>query len=612
MTVQNASSTSNASRQAEDTAPRDRKGDESTPDRVPSGRQASPRKTVRSRQPPGVSRTQDNSNANVSTADVSNMDVSNVDVEDPPVSGDGAATTEPELPTESETQADDEEPTVLTEEERKEYRTLKGQLRAGEAEKAEILWEIKNGDLYREEYDSFKDFCVAECSDPKASSSKYRSDDSIRRHYDRIANWGRVRSIIGPNGPSCEAHARPLTKIKNEDQICRIWEEIQRRTDRVTKKDVEQVVSEFEDNDDSGSGNGGEDSSGGDSSGGGPDETGDDGDDADDDRPDNANPDRPKPDDNTPGGTPGDGIPEGDTPGDDTPGGGSDGDDGSSGDPPDSQGSPKGPDGGDLDKPGFYVYLSTQVLQSVGLADNAESENQGRALVDFDEDSDHDLSTIVSKVDREGAPLTLSSTERGIADAVFHPLLRSLDSSSGTISDAPDPERVIFRPERLGRIQSKRNTMDRVLVSPQVDLFAPVVPDEAVRLILSSLRSATVTLILCTTHLDRAQEFSLPSGLWLGAPADRSNLQEVDQALGTFSTPSVRWILYDVQKECRTDGLPSSPSNLDWVVYDPPGGAGVSLRLHQGTRLKRDAEEAGIPASFRCSFKTFEEAYPDA
>jgi len=384
--------------------------------------------------------------------------------------------------------------------------------------------------------------------------------------------------------PENESQARPLSEFKaNADQLFEVWKAVVDRCDSLTRKNIGSAVSKLtgeEESEEAGEPSGDDDSQKG---------------------PDQSSPER------NPGG--GDESSQEANP---DPNSSSSGDEEG-----DTQASNDGSSGDDSDKgdklapqvpPGFFLSISTAAAESAGIVSDTEKD---RLLISGDELTEKELKTAVFKEQPKSDALAPTSAEPGIGDVNFSPLLPSRTTFSGRISEEPAPQRAIFRAERIGQIQSGQSRGERALICPQVDLFADIVPDVVIELILSSLKGAELTPILCTTHLDRAQGFSLPDSLWLGTRAARSTLQDANQKLGTFSGPAVKWLLYDVSKEDRENGLPSSPENADWIVFDPPQGAGVSLELGEANQLQEDAQSAGAASSFRRPFKAFSTDYPN-
>lgn len=433
---------------------------------------------------------------------------------------------------------------------KQDYQKLKSQLQQSKARQAEILWEVKTRELYYLEYRSFEKFCEAELG-------------YGRRQCDRMANWGRVRLVTRPTGPARESHARPLNSIKENETVQRVWKEVHERHESITADAVREVVREFTTTETSR---------------------------------------------NTSDG------PEGDC-------GGDKGSPDSGNESEDSQNNPdrseeescdSGSESGDADSvPDEGCFLLLPGEEAVPDSTESLKIAGGRRLVDCKALSDKELKTVVLSLEADSQPVSQSSSEEGIADSLFAPLVQSLQEFSARLSEDSNPTRAIFRPKRLGRIQSQRCRGKRALISPAVDIFSPVVPDSVARLILKSLENGKLTPVLYTEHLKRASSFSLPDELWIGTKASRSNLGDTHRRLSKIPDSVGKWILYDLGVKDGTEGLPVPPSNADWIVYDPPGGAGVSLTIAQINNLISDAENCGASWSFRGSFKTSGASFPE-
>lgn len=455
------------------------------------------------------------------------------------------------------------------------------QYRDSKLEAARAMRIIGSEELYRERgYETIEEYARA------------RFDFSKQRWY-QLTDYAAVHDALKKKVestevdlplPENESQARPLSAFKESpDQLLETWKAVVNRCGSLTRKNVSAAIAEL-----TGEGSEREDNPSGDepSSEGTPNNNSVKGSGADGDTQKSASP-RPAPPDDEP-----------DDENEESNAGGED----SSGDDDGNDPSPHVP-------PGFFLSISAEAAESVGIVNSSEKD---RLLISFEEMTEKELKKAVFQKQPKSGPLPKTSAEPGTADVNYSPLLLGPATFSGRISDEPDPERAIFHPDRMGQIQSQKSSGDRALVCPQVDLFAEVVPDAAIKLVLSSLEGAELTPVLCTAHLERASEFSLPDNLWFGTPADRASLQEANKKLGNFSDPDVRWVLYDVSKKDRENGLPSSPTSADWIVFDPPKGSGISLELGEANQLQEDAQSAGATSSFRRPFKTFSEDYPNS
>lgn len=264
--------------------------------------------------------------------------------------------------------------------------------------------------------------------------------------------------------------------------------------------------------------------------------------------------------------------------------------------------------------------------------ETSDSESSGGFAIDLPEDvsapqasgSSCDQSSsptkeaiedLAQKAGQKDTELSRSSTEHMVASKVWKVLVPSpIGVGAGLPEEASakeDPVGAVLKPGRLDQITDLAPGHDgeRVLVCPGVDLFGEVVPDGAVEAILSRCRKTDHKPVVFTRHLSRASDFDL-SGLWVGTPADHSCLDDKAQALSDAAPDAaVKWFLYDIAKTDREDP-PSFSGETDWVVYDPPGGAGVSLYVDEMQALIEAAEESGVDWSFRAAFKTCGDSGP--
>lgn len=99
-------------------------------------------------------------------------------------------------------------------------------------EVGQALQAIRDGRLYREQYDRFEDYC-----------KEWWGWD--KRYCNRIIGAAEVKIALGPTGPASERVARPLTKLPEEEQAD-AWEEVvtdsESTGEKITAKKVEQVV----------------------------------------------------------------------------------------------------------------------------------------------------------------------------------------------------------------------------------------------------------------------------------------------------------------------------------------------------------------------------------
>lgn len=467
---------------------------------------------------------------------------------------------------------------TLAEQSRQRYRQLKEQLSSAKKKEAEILYEIRSEDLFRAEYETFGDF--------RAEEVGY--GPSYTR---RLIRWGWALKNTNGFGPTSESHCRPLSRIREDDDIDgkeavrRIFEAIEERWGDVTRAHVQEVVDELYPAEDMAT-----DvitSTGTEAS-----DPGDDG-------------------ETVPTGTgsadSGSQGPPSDSPNEDSPNEGSLNEESESSDAS-SPGSISGP----------KVVAPAAVADSLGIG--GDELHGGRRAVSASGLSHEALGEIEKNTETEEQPLPNSSGEEGIAGSIWRPITRGLRSFSSGLppsgndqgeSDDPDDSSFLLHPKRLGQITTSRAEAgaQRVLVCSGLDLFSPSVPKLFIQAVLSAIEGTSVDPVIFTRHLGRATEFEL-SGLWVGTPAGRSRLEDKEQALSEAAPDAaVRWILYDIEN-ADTEDPPSFSGETDWIVFDPPGGAGVSLTVAETQSLITAAEDADADWSFRSAFKTCGDSDP--
>jgi hypothetical protein len=464
------------------------------------------------------------------------------------------------------------EPETLPEQSRQRYRHLKERLSNAKKKQAEILYEIRSEELFRAEYETFGDFQTEEVG----------YGPSYTR---RLIRWGWALKSTNGFGPTSESHCRPLSRIREDDDIDgqeavrRIFEAIEERWGDVTRAHVQEVVDELYPAEDMAT------------------------------------------DVITSTGT------EASNPGDDgetVPTGTGSADSGSQGPPSDSPNEDSLNEEGDhSDASSLGSISGPKVVAPAAVADSlgigGDELHGGRRAVSASGLSHEALEEIEEGTETEEQPLSHSSGEEGIAGSIWRPITRGLRSFSSGLppsgddqeeSDEPDDD-LLLRPKRLGQITASPAEAEagRVLVCPGLDLFSPSVPDFFVQAVLTAIEGTSVDPVIFTRHLGRATEFEL-SGLWVGTPAGRSRLEDKEQALSeAASEAAVRWILYDIENE-DTEDPPSFSVETDWVVYDPPGGAGVSLTVAETQSLVEAAEDSGTDWSFRSAFETCGDSGP--
>ena len=447
---------------------------------------------------------------------------------------------------------------MLSESERNRYNTLKESIQAGKHKLAKTLYEIRSRRLYREEFASFDAFCRSYL-------------DYTKRTCDRYAAWGHALHVLGPDGPTCEAQARPLAPLLGEGKaasVQEIWAEVRERWKRPTQAQVQAAVKEYVE----------EHTPAGPPPSNPP--PGAPGDDSDEDSPDKNSPDKDSADEKN------------------------------SNPPP---GPPPAPEAG------AYLVADSELLAAEELA--SRPAPAGEALAEAAELPAEVIQQVAAVAGVSGS-LVNGSPEAAVADTIWPVITPSLTSAHANLPTGSGAPCVFLHAGRLGQIASQSATASayahsgRVLIAPGVDLFAPVVPDGFIESVLHAIRGSDlvpsrVTPILYTRWLSRAASFDLPAPIWVGTPADRTTLQDVDEALQKVTGVAVRWVLYDVQKVDKDEGPPTVPASIDWIVYDPPGGGGVQLTLEQANALVSAGVKAGATSCFRRHFKTHSLDHPE-
>lgn len=271
----------------------------------------------------------------------------------------------------------------------------------------------------------------------------------------------------------------------------------------------------------------------------------------------------------------------------------------------DGSGAAGGGKGSDLDsksRGGFSISCLNSVEAK---RTNGSPGGQSAALAQTE------IEDLAREVEPEKAGLSRSSAEHMIASKAWRVLVSSLDEAEPGLPEKA-PAEVILKPGRLDQITGLRPGQDRkrVLVCPDVDLFAEEVPSGVIRAILSRCRKTEHKPIVFTHHLDRAAGFDL-SGLWIGTSTSRSSLSEKEHLLSEIAPNAEnRWLLYDIEKIDREDA-PSFSEVIDWVVYDPGDRkSGIALTLCEAVALTRAVEEVGAQWAFRKSFITCGDSFP--
>ncbi len=227
-----------------------------------------------------------------------------------------------------------------------------------------------------------------------------------------------------------------------------------------------------------------------------------------------------------------------------------------------------------------------------------------------------EVEDLAEKYEQTNEGFSGSSADEMVASKVWKALVPTPFGVGAGLPEEASPDEgpvgAVLKPGRLDQTTAPAQGHDgeRVLVCPGVDLFAEVVPDGVIEAILDRCRKTDHQPVVFTRHLGRVSEFDL-SDLWVGTPADHSCYDDKAQALSDSAPDAaMQWLLYDVDKEEDSESPPSFSGKTDWVVYDPPGGAGISLTVAETQSLVEAAEESGVDWSFRSAFKTCGDSGP--
>lgn len=489
----------------------------------------------------------------------------------------------------------------LTDDEVDRYRTLKQRLNAAEKKQAKDLWEIKSEDLYLVEYDTFKEFAEHEvgCS---------------RRQADRLANWGRILSVVSSGGPTCEAQARPLSSIEGADDVRQIWKRARELADdrgssmtaALVRKARGNVLAEK-------SGNGSGDALDGNA-----------GNDTKTTLAPSDNDDESKSSTETRTSDATDKSPdqERDLEGAET-------DNYSSGqdaapDEGNSKERTEDPEDASTTRsstPLTDLKMSVAVPEAVasrhGVEHLAEGRDQQRDFqVPLDDLGLEKLQTLVQEMSPERAPPLAKSIP--VADGFTFPL-KGPDEPRKTILH-PDEALGIpdtLRLRTLVQLQRKtgRDATCKILFSPGLDLFAPPVPGELQQVVLDACRGIEPTVLLSTDHPNRVPGLKVPESVWIGSRTSFSALGETESGLQEANLSSA-WIRLHIGGGDLQTSLPlSEDSPVDWLVCDSPHEAVAKKEYDE---LQQSAYDAGAELFFldpvsvvhRAQPKLGQEAHP--
>lgn len=482
----------------------------------------------------------------------------------------------------------------LTDDDVDRYRTLKQRLSTAEKKQARYLWEIKSEDLYLVEYDTFREFVEREvgCS---------------RRQADRLANWGRILSVVSSGGPSCEAQARPLSSIEDADDVRLIWKRARELADDRGSSMTAALVRKARGNVLAGKpGNGSGETSDG-NAGNDPKST----------LASSNNDDESKSSTETRTSDAPDKSPdeERDLEGAET-------DNYSSGqDAAPDEGSskertedPKDASTTRSSTPLTDLKMSVAVPEAVasehGVEHLAEGRDQQRDFqIPFDDIGLQKLHTLVQEMSPERAPPLAKSLP--VADGFTFPL-EGPDEPRKTILD---PDEALGNPDTLRLrtlVQLQRKTgrpaTCKLLFSPGLDLFAPPVPGGLQQVVLDACQGIEPTVLLATDHPSRVPGSKVPESVWIGSRTTSSTLAETEADLREGNLSSA-WIRLDIGNGDLQTSLPlSEDSPVDWLVCDSPSEA---VPKEEYDELQQSAKAAGAELFFLDPVSVVHRAQPN-
>lgn len=248
------------------------------------------------------------------------------------------------------------------------------------------------------------------------------------------------------------------------------------------------------------------------------------------------------------------------------------------------------------------LSVPISVAESLGL----DGDDHGdRRIVAWNGYDRSDVTEIVDQTDPVSGGPAGNNAEPALASKVWGPL--ESEGVLGPLRSEP-PERVEFLPGEVQRLEESNNlTTDpaTTLTCPSVDLLSPDVPTPLTEEILDRSDGTGWEPVLVSDHHDRWVNHSLPDDAWIGSRAERNSIEEVTEALDSADDTEVKWALYDIAGDDRTQGFPDLDySALDWIVIDSLNHPNVDLPYSQLVRLWQSIEDQDIALAVRGIFTT--------
>lgn len=254
------------------------------------------------------------------------------------------------------------------------------------------------------------------------------------------------------------------------------------------------------------------------------------------------------------------------------------------------------------------LSVPNSVAESLGLPGD---DNGDRRIVSWNGYTRSDVTEIVNRTDPVTDSPPNNTAEPVLASKVWGPI--ETEEVLGPLRNDP-PERVEFWPDEAQRLEESDNlTMDpaSTLTCPGVDLLSDGVPTPLTEEILDRSDGTGWEPVLVSDHYERWVNHSLPDDAWIGSRADRDSIEEVTEALDSAADTEVKWALYDIGGEDRTQGFPEIDlSALDWIVIDSLNHPNVDLPFAQLRRLWQSVENQDIALAVRDTFTTRLETTP--
>jgi len=264
---------------------------------------------------------------------------------------------------------------------------------------------------------------------------------------------------------------------------------------------------------------------------------------------------------------------------------------------------------------GVDLAIPRKTAEGLGLSG---TDRRARRVVPW-EQIENDLAKVIERTDPKTEAPPNSSDEPTIGAKAWSPLGRlggpqriELNGEGQAVQFRPDDvqrlENASLAPHSTARAYERTDT----LACPQVDILSEDIPDALTTEVLERSGDTDWDPIFWSESYERWVDFDLPSDGWVGAYADRDNIEETAEVFESADDTAINWALYDVSGEDREEGLPEVDlSVLDWVVLDTPGGSGVQLPFHQLQTIRQSAEKHGITLAVRDPFKTEVKATPN-